>query len=43
VVDIKGTAPAVSIGKKMVKSVALRADMDALPMKENDENLEYKT
>lgn len=42
VVDIKGTAPACADdGKPRV--MAIRADMDALPMTEHNTDLEYKT
>ena len=40
VVDIEGTGDASSEG---VKVVALRADMDALPIPENNPTLPYKT
>lgn len=47
VVDIKGTGAPVSVDKKDAKSsvecVALRADMDGLPIPENNQKLPYKT
>ena len=44
IVDIRGTGPAVTAkkGDGTVTSLALRADMDGLPMPENND-LEYKT
>jgi hippurate hydrolase len=41
-VDIKGTGPESTDGNG-VNSLALRADMDGLPMPENNPDLEYKT
>ena len=48
VVNIWGTGNFIDGSKNrndipIVKSVALRADMDALPMKENNPHLDYKT
>jgi metal-dependent amidase/aminoacylase/carboxypeptidase family protein len=40
VVDIQGTGEGEGQG---IKTVALRADMDALPMPENNPALPYKT
>ena len=40
VVDIKGKGPGTGKG---IKTIALRADMDALPMPENNPRLEYVT
>ena len=42
VVDIHGTAPESHDGKS-IDTIALRADMDGLPMPENNPHLEYKT
>ena len=44
-VDIRGTGPAASesTDSNAVNSVALRADMDGLPIPENNPHLEYKT
>ena len=39
-VDIKGTGPA---SENKVKAIALRADMDGLPIPENNPDLAYKT
>ena len=41
VVDIMGTGPAVKNSPKKV--VALRTELDALPMPENNHSLAYKT
>jgi hippurate hydrolase len=41
IVDIKGTGPDDSDNK--VKAIALRADMDGLPIPENNQELPYKT
>ena len=41
VVDIKGTGPATSTKLNKVKTLALRADMDGLPMPENNKSLPY--
>ena len=43
VVDIVGTGPAQVGVHEGCKVVALRADMDGLPMKENNQSLPYKT
>jgi len=45
VVDINGTGPAVPVkkGDNTITSIALRADMDGLPMPENNPHLEYKS
>jgi hippurate hydrolase len=44
VVDIKGTGPAEEVKKEgTVSLVALRADMDGLPMPENNPELDYKS
>ena len=40
-VDLWGTAPATE--KQEVMAVAVRADMDALKMPENNPDLEYKS
>ena len=42
IVDIKGTGPEQET-ENTVTSVALRADIDGLPMPENNPHLEYKT
>ena len=42
IVDIMGTGAPNKTGKGP-KLVALRADLDALPMPENNPNLPYKT
>ena len=41
IVDIKGTGEEKNDGP--VNSVALRADIDGLPMPENNKDLEYRT
>ena len=45
VVDIPGTGPAVPVkkGDSAVQSVAIRADMDALPMPEKNDHLEHRS
>ena len=45
VVDVNGTGPAVAVAKDdtSIHSVALRTDMDGLPMPENNGDLAYKT
>lgn len=43
VVDIEGTGDVISVDEKKVNTVALRADMDALPIPENNPTLPYKT
>ena len=43
IVDIAGTGPEKILEKGEVKVVALRAELDALPMEENNPNLTYKT
>ena len=42
VVDIKGTGE-IDPNNKGIKIIALRADMDALPIPENNPDLPYKT
>ena len=42
VVDIKGTGKA-SGQKGGCKTIAIRADLDGLPMPENNQSLPYKT
>ena len=42
VVDIKGTGPATK-GKEECHNVAIRADMDGLPIPENNPDLPYKS
>lgn len=43
VVDILGTGPCTSRDESCVQCVALRADMDALTMTEDNENLPYRS
>ena len=43
VVDIYGTGDEEVKNTSVVNSIALRADMDALPMPEKNTELEYKT
>ena len=43
VVDIKGTGPVKKGDKDNCKVVALRTELDALPMPENNPKLPYKT
>ena len=43
VVDIHGTGPEEAKGHGLINSIALRADMDGLPIKEMNEDLEYKS
>lgn len=43
VVDIKGKGPKVDRNENTIDMIALRADMDGLPIPENNEKLEYKT
>ena len=41
VVDIKGTGKPDSKAGKTIKNIAIRADIDGLPMKENNQSLPY--
>jgi amidohydrolase len=43
IVDIRGTASVQEKEDGKIDNIALRADMDGLPMKENNPHLEYKT
>jgi metal-dependent amidase/aminoacylase/carboxypeptidase family protein len=42
IVDIEGTGPE-SIDEGGISTIALRADMDALPMPENNPKIPYRT
>lgn len=43
VVDIIGQSEEVEENKEKISCIALRADMDALPMPENNPHIEYQT
>ena len=43
VVDIKGTGKPDSKASKTINNIAIRADIDGLPMKENNQSLPYKS
>jgi hippurate hydrolase len=43
VVDIKGKGPEAALGDQVIKTIALRSDIDALPMPENNFDLPYRT